>query len=92
MSIGRLSGNKKGNDISLSKIFTVKTTQVIRSGSRSRNNSRSNSVSRGQKESSVTATKTVTKTASKNESNQNGNQGSFVKWIIAVKKIRTEKQ
>ena len=92
MSIGRRSGNKKGNEIYLSKFFTVKTTQVIRSGCGSRNNSRSNSVSRGQKESSVTTTKTVTKTASKNESNQNGNQGGFVKWISAVRKIRTEKR
>ena len=92
VSVGRRNGNKKENEISLSKIVTSKTTQIIKSGSGSRNNSRSNSVSRGQKESSITTTKTITKTASKNESNQNGSQGGVVKRIRAVRMIRTEKK
>ena len=91
VNVGRRSGNKKENEISLSKV-TVKTTQVIKNGSGSTNNSRNNSVSRGQKESSITTTKTITKTVSKNESNQNGNQGEVAKRIRAVRMIRTEKK
>ena len=94
VSIERQSSRNKigGNEISGSKVVTVKTTQVIvgKSGQGSRNNSRSNSITRSKKESSVTTTKTVTKTVIKNESSQSESQGSVVRKFRSIRMIKKE--
>jgi len=94
VSIERQSSRNKigGNEISGSKVVTVKTTQVIvgKSGQGSRNNSRSNSITRSKKESSVTTTKTVTKTVIKNESSQSESQGSVVRKFRSIRMIKKD--
>ena len=87
----RSSRNKQGgNEASGVKVTTVKTNQVIvgKSGSGSINNSRSNSISRGNKESTITSTKTMINTTSKISTGKNGVQGTVVKKVRTIKRIK----
>ena len=65
---------------------TVKKTQI--NGNGSRNNSRGNSISKNAN--IVSTTKTVTKTTSQLEFSQSGGDGTVVKKVKTVRRIRKE--
>ena len=84
LQIGK-TGNSN-NDTTSSKLITVKKTQI--NGNGSRNNSRGNSISKNAN--IVSTTKTVTKTTSQLEFSQSGGDGTVVKKVKTVRRIRKE--
>ena len=84
LQIGK-TGNSN-NDTTSSKLITVKKTQI--NGNGSRNNSRGNSISKNAN--IVSTTKTVTKTTSQVEFSQSGGDGTVVKKVKTVRRIRKE--
>ena len=84
LQIGK-TGNSN-NDTTSSKLITVKKTQI--NGNGSRNNSRGNSISKNAN--IVSTTKTVTKTTSQVEFSQSGGDGTAVKKVKTVRRIRKE--